>query len=59
LKSEIVFFGDFDREEYRKRDSLRLVYYKTFNDVHKISIDGKKQETTFITSTTKNKKIRI
>jgi len=41
LKSEIVFFGDFDREEYRKRDSLRLVYYKTFNDVHKISIDGK------------------
>tara|TARA_R110001632_G_scaffold43376_1_gene109956 strand:- start:108521 stop:109864 length:1344 start_codon:yes stop_codon:yes gene_type:complete len=57
LKSEIVFFGDFDREEYRKRDSLRLVYYKTFNDVHKVSIDGKKQETTFITSTTKNKKL--
>ena len=57
LKSEIVFFGDFDREEFRKRDSLRLVYYKTFNDVHKISINGKKQETTFITSTTKNKKL--
>ena len=57
LHSEVVFFGEFNAEDFRKKDSLRLVYFKTFNQIHKITIDNKKFESKFIAGTTKNKRL--
>jgi hypothetical protein len=41
---------------YKKRDSLLKVYFKTFNEVHQISIDGNKYPSDFIGTTNQNKK---
>lgn len=57
-KSDIIFSGsNFNSKLRRKRDSLRRVYYKTFNEIHKVYIDNKPFEASFIVSTNNNKKL--
>ncbi len=58
LKSNIQFTGgNITRKEIKKRDSLRKVFYKTFNEVHKVYIDDKLYESSFIVSTDKYKNL--
>lgn len=58
LESEISLTGNnWTRAEIRKRDSLRLVYYKTFNEVYSVYIDDKKYPSEFIATTNQNKKL--
>lgn len=58
LESEISLTGnDWSREERRKRDSLRLVYYKTFNKVYSLYVDDVKYPSEFIATTNINKKL--
>jgi hypothetical protein len=58
LESEISLTGNnWTRAERRKRDSLRLVYYKTFNKVYSVYIDNKKYPSEFIATTNQNKKL--
>lgn len=56
LKSTVVFTNSgLTRKERKKRDSLRLEYYKTFNDLYKLYIDNKLYESSFIASGNKIK----
>jgi hypothetical protein len=58
IQSEISLNGNrWTRSQIRKRDSLRLEYYKTFNEIHNVYIDNKKQTATFIATTNPNKKL--
>ncbi len=57
-QSEISFNNNnFTAKLIRKRDSLRNEYYKTFNAIHSVYIDNKKQKTQFIATTNKNKEL--
>lgn len=57
-QSSIVFTtSGSSRPNFRKRDSLRRVFYETFNEVHKVYIDNKPYKTSFVASTGKNKKL--
>lgn len=58
LDSEITFTGNnWTRSQIRKRDSLRLAYYKTFNSVHSVYIDNELYDSQFIATTNSNKKL--
>lgn len=58
LESEISLTGNgWSRAERRRRDSLRSVYYKTFNEMHSIYIDDQKYPAEFIATTNVNKKL--
>ncbi|MDT7832870.1 hypothetical protein RQM59_10800 [Flavobacteriaceae bacterium S356] len=58
LESEISLTGNnWTRAERRKRDSLRLVYYKTFNKVYSVYVDNVKYPSDFIATTNVNKKL--
>lgn len=51
LKSSVVIGNsDWDLLSQRKRDSLQRLFYKTFNDLYKISIDSIYYESDFIAS---------
>lgn len=57
-QSEITITGNnFTRDARRKRDSLRLEYYKTYNEVHTVYIDNEKHDVEFLATTNKNKKL--
>ena len=57
LESELnITTNNSSRVNYKKRDSLLKVYFKTFNEVHQISIDGNKYPSDFIGTTNQNKK---
>ena len=57
LESELnIKINNSSSINYKKRDSLLKVYFKTFNEVHQISIDGKKYPSDFIGTTNQNKK---
>lgn len=58
LDTEFTVTGSgLTRKQRRKRDSLRLVYYKTFNDIYNVFIDNKPYDTEFIATTNVNKKL--
>ena len=57
LNTDITFFNDFNSKEFYKKDSLRLEYYKTFNDVYLTYIDNVKQNVNYIASTSKNNQL--
>lgn len=58
LESEISLTGNNStKEERARRDSLRLVYYKTFNEFCSVYIDGVKYPSEFIATTNINKKL--
>ncbi len=58
LESEISLTGNnWTKAERRKRDSLRLVYYKTFNKVYSVYIDDVKYPSEFVATTNVNKKL--
>lgn len=56
LTSGIVFNNNFEIS-FRKRDSLKKVYYKTFNDIYKTKINNTYYETNYVVTTNKNKKL--
>ena len=55
LKSNISFSNNF--QSNRKRDSLRRVYLKTFNDIYSVKIDTIKYNTDFILANSINEKL--
>jgi len=58
LDTEFTITGSgLTRKQRRARDSLRLVYYKTFNDVYNVYVDNKPYDTEFIATTNVNKKL--
>jgi hypothetical protein len=57
LKSTAVFWGDFSSSAFRKKDSLKREYHKTFNTIYSIYIDNKKYDSEFIATTNKFKKL--
>ena len=58
LQSGIEFNSDHSEfVSLKKRDSLRLEYYKTFNEVHTIYIDEVALESDFLVSSNKHKKL--
>jgi hypothetical protein len=57
LKSSVVSFDSFDKNEYKKRDSLTTEYYKTLNYMYTVYIDDKKQDSEFISASNKFKKL--
>ena len=57
LESELTFTTSSPRRiNYKRRDSLLKVYFKTFNEVHDLYIDDKKYTSDFIGTTNQNKK---
>tara|TARA_R110002073_G_scaffold53840_4_gene138898 strand:- start:102406 stop:103746 length:1341 start_codon:yes stop_codon:yes gene_type:complete len=52
-----MFGNRFSRIERKKRDSLRIEYYKTFNIVHDVYIDNVRQDAKFIAASSKNKRL--
>ena len=52
LKSNVVMFDDFD---FRKNDSLKIEYIKTFNSIYSIKIDTLKYVSDFILSESQRK----
>lgn len=58
LESELTFTtGSSQRINYKKRDSLLKIYFKTFNEVHDVYINDKKYSSDFIATTNQNKKL--
>lgn len=54
--TDITFFSEgLSREERRKKDSLRNVYFKTFNDFYHVFIDRKKYDSQFVGTSNKYK----
>ncbi|WP_439131350.1 hypothetical protein [Polaribacter sp.] len=56
LSSGIVFNNNLNIS-YREKDSLRKVYYKTFNEVYLTKINKTYYKTNYVASTNKNKKL--
>ena len=57
LESELTFTTNSPKKiNYKKRDSLLKVYFKTFNEVHNIYIDDNLYPSDFIATTNANKK---
>ena len=52
-----MFSDNFNIAEIREKDSLRKVYYKTFNEVYKTKINDTYYETDYVVTTNKNKKL--
>lgn len=56
LSSGVVFNNNFDIS-FRKRDSLRKAYYKTFNEVYLTKINQTYYKAKYVATTNKNKKL--
>ena len=56
LESGIVFNNNFAMG-FRKRDSLKKAYYKTFNEVYKTKINKTYYQVNYVVTTNKNKKL--
>lgn len=56
-KSTVVFFGEENKMDKEKKDSLRREYFKTFHDYYKVHIDGKECDVEFVGTTNKYKKL--
>lgn len=58
LQSGIEFgSGTSPLKNYKERDSLRIAYYKTFNEIHTVYIDEIALESDFLVSANKHKKL--
>jgi len=55
LSSDVSLGDNF--QSSKKRDSLRRVYLKTFNDIYSVKIDTTKYDTDFILANSKNSKL--
>jgi len=57
LASGIIISNGNSRKEIQKKDSLRKVYYKTFNEIYLTKINKTYYKTNYIVTQNKNKKI--
>jgi len=56
--TNVRFFNEgMSKQERREKDSLRNVYFKTFNEFYKVFVDGKQYDTEFVGTTNKYKKL--
>jgi hypothetical protein len=56
--TDVTFFNNgLPRKERRKRDSLRKVYFETFNEFYNVYIDSKPYNSQFVGTTNKYKKL--
>lgn len=55
LQSDAFFSNNFTTKEFKKRDSLVKVYYKTFNEIYKTKINNTYYKTNYLFTTNKNK----
>ena len=56
--TDVTFFSDgVSRKDRRKKDSLRIEYFKTFHEYYSVHIDNIKYDVKFVGTTNKYKKL--